>query len=143
MKEEITRDVNVLKLYDLFLNYLYFKDYPGVLQDDVKKLYLDVLEYMKEEENHNNLDIKDLQYYYVETGKSGNEKKHKLNEDYFLLDTFLSNYINNKYGSFSNEVIRKVEELQELLQKELPDDEEYLEDATSFKIVEEIEYENN
>lgn len=30
MKEEITRDVNVLKLYDLFLNYLYFKDYPGV-----------------------------------------------------------------------------------------------------------------
>ena len=125
MKKDVKGDINVMKLYDIMLFYLYFKKYPKKIQKDMKKLYSDILNYMKDEEGHTDLDIKDTQFVYYEKTKSGKEHRTILNEEYYLLDDFLFSYSENKYGAFSDSVKNKIEELRNELQKELPDCDDY------------------
>lgn len=144
MKKDVKRDINVMKLYDIMLFYLYFKKYPKKIQKDMKKLYSDILNYMKDEEGHTDLDIKDTQFVYYEKTKSGKEHRTILNEEYYLLDDFLFSYSENKYGAFSDPVKNKIEELRNELQKELPDCDDYFDqddDVDEMSFIEEIEYE--
>lgn len=144
MKKDVKRDINVMKLYDIMLFYLYFKKYTKKIQKDMKKLYSDILNYMKDEEGHTDLDIKDTQFVYYEKTKSGKEHRTILNEEYYLLDDFLFSYSENKYGAFSDPVKNKIEELRNELQKELPDCDDYFDqddDVDEMSFIEEIEYE--
>lgn len=141
----IERNINVMKLYDMLINYLYFKNYPKRIQKDMNKLYSDVLQYMKDEEdNEDELDINNIKFYYYEKAESGKECKFEIDEEYFLLDELLSSYMEDKYPSFSEKVLRKIEELRKELQKELPSYKinfEKNDDVLDFGYIEEFEYE--
>ena len=141
MKKEVERDINAMKLYDMLLNYLKDKKYPSKIKDKVNELNTCLISYINSEENDGR-DMIGSNYYLLEKGKSGALNKMKLDEDCFLFSEFLTCYIDNKYNIFSDNVLNKVNELIDELNKNLPQDDEYLkEDSIEFKIIEEIEYE--
>ena len=142
MIRRVDIDLNTYALYDVMLNCFYSRKYPEEIKSNLKILYNSILKFLNDKETYNGLDMTDKKIFYHEVDINGKDNTIELDIDCFLLDDFLTSYIDNKSNSFPQSIIDKIEELKKEIQKYLPDENCYLEeDIISVDFIEEIEYE--
>ena len=93
MKEEYVVDLNTLELEDVLVSAIMHKKYPPRIKDEIMILQHMILAQMREWENYNELDIVNTKYFIEETTKSGKKNRIELNWDCYMLNDFLSHYL--------------------------------------------------
>ena len=142
MKRRVDIDLNTYALYDVMLNCFYSRKYPDEIKTKLDILYNSILNYLNDKESYNGLDMIDKKIFFNEVDINGINNAIELDLDCFLLDDFLTSYIDNKCCSYPKTVVEKIEELKKETQKYLPDENKYLEeDIVHVSFIEEIDYE--
>lgn len=133
-------DLNTYELEDLMVHYLMFKKYPINIKKEVIKLQRKILKQIKKWENNNPKDIDEIKYYIVEKTKSNKENKIEVEIDCLMLRDLLSEYLEYRTKSLPESIWKKIDELQEEVEKYLPHEDEYLEEDSEIHFEQEIKY---
>ena len=119
MIKEYKISENVLELEDLMVNYLYGKgDYPLKVREALDNLNNAILDTYSEQtiEDYAMDDITD---YYVEVLPNGKAIKNEVDLHILMLNNFIDNYFDNKYGYYPEDIGEAIEKLHKTVLKHL------------------------
>ena len=136
MIKEYKISENVLELEDLMVNYLYGKgDYPPKVREALDNLNNAILDTYSEQtiEDYAMDDIID---YYVEVLPNGKAIKNEVDLHILMLNNFIDNYFDNKYGYYPEDIGEAIEKLHKTVLKHL----KFSGDIDYFYILREIKY---